>query len=362
MKRNLRVLVLTPTTLPDISGNAISAERWRQSLTNRGLEVHVVATAHLNAGYLIKSLENIKPDVVHAHHISKAGALFLDRKITERFAGLPLVISPAGTDIMSQEGQMNDLGTIVAQVCRRASVIITQGEWTANRLSMLFPDLINRILHVPKAFAWFGDDSFDIRKVTGWLPEDFVFFLPAGIRPVKRNIETLLAMKQIHRMRSHIRLMFAGPSLDKDYTARFQEELVRCGEFAKWLPIIPCGSMRSAYTSVDVVINSSFSEGLSNAVLEAIAAGKPILASDIPGNRWPILGDGNVSPCGLLFDIADANDFVRQASKLIDDGELRNKLSQAGTDRASTWPNPDEEARGLIYAYKQAIERQHKQL
>jgi len=360
MKRNLRILILTPTTLPDISGNAISAERWRQSLVKKGLSVNVIATEHLDADNLIKHLENIKPDVVHAHHVSRAGALFLDHKIAERFAKLPLVVSPAGTDILSQEGRAYDLGTLVAQVCRRACVIVTQGEWTAKRLSTLFPDVKNRILHVPKAFSWFGNDGFDLRKSAGWSPDHFVFFLPAGIRPVKRNLETLFAMQKIYTMRPHIRLVFAGPSLDQEYTAHFQEELERYSEFARWIPIIPHGSMRSAYASIDVVINSSSSEGLSNALLEAIAAGRPILASDIPGNRWPIVGEKGISACGLLFKVSDINSFIRMALKLIDDGGLRNRLSRAGTDRAATWPGPDEEASGLIHAYEEAIKRQRE--
>jgi len=362
MTRNLRILIIAPTTLPDISGNAISAERWRQSLVKKGLSVNVIATEHLDADNLIKHLENIKPDVVHAHHVSRAGALFLDHKIVERFVKLPLVVSPAGTDIMFQEGQTYDLGTIVSQVCRRACVIVTQGEWTAKRLSTLFPDVKNRILHVPKAFSWFGNDSFDLRKSAGWLPEHFVFFLPAGIRPVKRNLETLLVMQTIYAMRPHIRLAFAGPSLDQEYTARFQEELERHSEFTRWIPIIPHGSMRSTYASIDVVINSSFSEGLSNALLEAIAAGRPILASDIPGNRWPILGEKGIPACGLLFKVSDINNFIKAALKLIDDGGLRNRLSQAGTDRSATWPGPDEEASGLIHAYEEAIKKQHRQL
>jgi glycosyltransferase involved in cell wall biosynthesis len=361
MMRNLSIFILTPTTLPDISGNAVTVERWRQSLIKKGLLVNVHAAENLDPGSLIEHLKNIKPDVVHAHHISKAGAMFLNPHITERFARLPLVISPAGTDILSQEEQVRDTDTIIAQVCRRAQVIVTQGEWVAERLSALITDVKDNIHYVPKSFMWFGDENFDLRKLAGLSPEHFVFFLPAGIRPVKRNLETLRAMRLIYEIRPRIRLVLAGQPLDQEYAVRFQEELERDSEFARWIPVIPHESMRSAYTSVDAVINSSSSEGLSNAVIEAIAVGKPILASDIPGNRWPILKNEDTSTCGLLFNVSDTNDFIRLALRLIDEGDLRNKLSQASRDRSSKWPGPDEEAAGLIYAYEQAIKRQHKQ-
>lgn len=360
--KSLRILILTPTTLPDISGNAITAERWRLALIEKGVDVHVLATEGLDVSNLLGCIGNLKPHVIHAHHVSRAGALMLDPRIVDRYPRLPLVISPAGTDLYARAGQTYDRESIVHRVCAMACVIVTQGAWTAEKLSELFPDVESRILHIPKAVTWFGGDSFDLRKSAGWSPEHFVFFLPAGIRPVKRNLETLFSMKEIYTIRPRVRLFLAGPPLDQEYAVRFQEEMERNSEFVKWIPVISHGSMRSAYGSADVIINGSSSEGLSNAVLEAIAANLPILASDIPGNRWPILGGRGSTPCGLLFDVSDNNDFIRQALRLIDDGGLRSQLIKACRERAASWPGPEEEANGLIHAYKQAIERQQRKV
>lgn len=360
MKRKLRVLILVPSTLPRISGNAITAERWRHALTGKGLDVQVLATEHLDVSSLLECIENLKPDVVHAHHVSRAGALTLDPRVADRYPRLPLVVSPAGTDLSSREGNEYDRESIVPRVCRKACVIVTQGEWTAEKLSELFPDVKNRIIHVPKASSWFGEDRFDLREALGWQHNDVIFFHPAGIRPVKRNLETLHAFKEVQSARTQARLAFAGPPLDQEYTALFQEELEGLRAFARWIPVIPYGAMHSAYKSADVVINASSSEGLSNALLEAIASGRTILASDIPGNRWPVTSEKMVSPCGLLFNLNDGNDFVQKAIKLIDDEALRSRLGHACTERAASWPSPDEEANRLIHAYEQAIERQRE--
>jgi glycosyltransferase involved in cell wall biosynthesis len=115
--------------------------------------------------------------------------------------------------------------------------------------------------------------------------------------------------------------------------------------------------MHSAYQSADVILNSSFSEGLSNILLEAKASGKPILASNIPANRRPVLGDQGDLPAGLLYDLHSPEDFLKQALRLVDDPDLRKKLGQAGKNQADRLPTPDEEAIGLIRVYEKALDK-----
>ena len=169
----------------------------------------------------------------------------------------------------------------------------------------------------------------------------------------------LIVLERINRLaegvRPNIRVVFAGPTLDAAYTARFEQEVLRLNTFARWIPLIPPEAIRSALETADVVLNSSFSEGLSNSLLEAIAAGRPVLASDIPGNRLPVLGENGDPPAGTLFDPHNQDDFIRHAIRLIDDEKIRNVFGQAGRLRVSTWPTPETEADGLITAYMTAL-------
>ena len=113
--------------------------------------------------------------------------------------------------------------------------------------------------------------------------------------------------------------------------------------------------MRAAYGSVDVILNGSTSEGLSNVLIEGRAAGKPLLASDIPGNRWPVLGDPGDSPMGLLFGPSDRADFIEKALRLIDSATLRQELGEAGAAYAWRMPGPCDEAKALVKVYETAI-------
>jgi hypothetical protein len=121
----LRVLILTPTALPDLTGNAISAERWRRALSEKGIVVKVIETQDLHAEGLVGVLDRFRPHVVHAHHISRAGALMLDPLVAEKYGHLPFVVSPGGTDINLHA--MKGAGMkIVGKTCRRARFIIAQ--------------------------------------------------------------------------------------------------------------------------------------------------------------------------------------------------------------------------------------------
>jgi glycosyltransferase involved in cell wall biosynthesis len=80
-----------------------------------------------------------------------------------------------------------------------------------------------------------------------------------------------------------------------------------------------------------------------------------MLATDIPGNRWPVLGDPGDAPMGILFDPKDPDDFVRKALVLIDDADFRRKLGEACAAYASRMPGPGDEARALIAVYEKAM-------
>ncbi len=80
-----------------------------------------------------------------------------------------------------------------------------------------------------------------------------------------------------------------------------------------------------------------------------------MLASDIPGNRWPVIGEDGDAPAGLLFDLNYPEDFRAKALKLIDDESYRKSLGRTAISRQARFPDADEEAKGLITAYQAAL-------
>jgi glycosyltransferase involved in cell wall biosynthesis len=83
--------------------------------------------------------------------------------------------------------------------------------------------------------------------------------------------------------------------------------------------------------SSDVGTLASLREGFSNVVLECLAAGLPLVVTDVGGNREAMDGEST----GLLVPPRDPPALAAALERLLGDEELRRSLSWACTRRAS---------------------------
>lgn len=353
MIKGFRILILSPTVLPNVTGNAITAERWRRLLETAGAKVLVVASEKMSGASFREIVDQFEPHLIHAHQAIKAGTLLSELKHRDTAKTIPRVVSVGGTDVnLGLHSQKQRV--VLNHVFKDAHIVITQSKTMESLLRKEFSGLRERLLFVPRSPVWIGDMPSDIRVIAGCKSDSVLFFLPAGIRPVKGNLECLEYFEKVHRLRDNALILFSGPPLDEKYTALFSEKVLACREFATWIPAVAPEAMRSAHEGADVVLNTSVSEGLSTVLLEAISAGRPTLASDIPGNRW-LLNGSEGGLCGLLYNSSDANDFVQKAVTLIDNDSLRQSLQGSSREKAKTLPSPEEETEYLLAAYKAAL-------
>jgi glycosyltransferase involved in cell wall biosynthesis len=162
--------------------------------------------------------------------------------------------------------------------------------------------------------AWLGDAPGGIVLYVGRLMEvkGVRALLPAWSAMARRDTATLLIVGD-----GPLR-----PELEREAAARGFGRSVR---FAGSHP-----DVTMFYRMADVFVLPSLSEGLSNALLEAMAAGLPVVASDVGGNREVV--DNGVS--GFLVDWTDAAASARLVATLLDDAVLRRRVGEAARRRA----------------------------
>ncbi len=102
----------------------------------------------------------------------------------------------------------------------------------------------------------------------------------------------------------------------------------------------------------DALVLPSFREGLSNAILEAMAAGTPVVASRVGGNV-ELLQDGKT---GLLYSSDDHEALARSLSVLMDNPARRRELSSAARRQAQTNFTQAQMVRQMEEIYLQANE------
>ena len=91
----------------------------------------------------------------------------------------------------------------------------------------------------------------------------------------------------------------------------------------------PVQDIATYYAIADVVVLPSHREGLPTVILEAQAAGKPVVGASVTG-IVDVVVDGET---GLLFPVGDVPALIETLARLITDKTLASKLGRAGQDQ-----------------------------
>jgi glycosyltransferase involved in cell wall biosynthesis len=164
------------------------------------------------------------------------------------------------------------------------------------------------------------------RRELGIDERDVLIGTVATFRPVKDLHTMLEAMSVVAKARPRARLVLMGDGpLKHDLTATIEQ--LGLGSVVR-LP----GWRRDAtqlLPALDLFVLSSLSEGISLALLEAMAAGVPVVATGVGGNLEVLREPSS----GLLVPPRSPRDLADAILSLIDDPGKRGALSAGGRER-----------------------------
>jgi glycosyltransferase involved in cell wall biosynthesis len=161
------------------------------------------------------------------------------------------------------------------------------------------------------------------------LPEGAPLVVFTGRLHAEKGLATLVdAWGDVFKQHRHARLWLvgAGPCEgeleDQIRRARLADRVVLAGAF---------DAVDDVLAAADLFVLPSRCEGLSLSLLEALAAGVPAVATDIPGNRLVIKNGRH----GLLVPPGDAAALADAINSLLAERPRAATLAAAGRDRVS---------------------------
>ena len=161
-------------------------------------------------------------------------------------------------------------------------------------------------------------------------PGPVTFTLPARILREKGVVEFAEAASILRREGSRARFVLAGGLDPSNPGALTRDETLRlCADHGlEWVGHVE--DVAALLSASHVVCLPSYREGLPKALLEACAAGRAIVTTDVPGCRDVVRAGEN----GLLVPVRDPVALAVAFRTLEADGALRQRLGAAGRERA----------------------------
>jgi glycosyltransferase involved in cell wall biosynthesis len=155
-----------------------------------------------------------------------------------------------------------------------------------------------------------------------------------------------VVLKALARVETPIRLVLAGAgetafeSLLRDVPTR--HTVIRLG----FLP-----DVRPLYDLAEIALLPTHDEGLSQALLEALALGIPVIASDRPGNRFVIRDGVN----GYLVPLAAPEQWALAIARLLASTPLCRQVGEAGRHTARDEFSLERTIEGTLAVYRAVL-------
>ncbi|MDD2732488.1 MAG: glycosyltransferase [Desulfuromonadaceae bacterium] len=334
--RSMRIALISPYSIGPRRGNITTVSRISYLLHQAGAEVLVLPADVFSATEMERQLIPFAPQLIHGFHAHYCGGL--TRRLAERFS-IPFVLTITGSDV--HNAQLRDHPDTVRALGDAGAVICFHNSEAAE-LVRSFPQTAKKITVIAQSVEKLtvaAAENFGIAEGS------FVLLLPAAFRPVKQIEFPLMTLKPLASQLPALTLVIAGGIIDQDYAATIRI-LLSDTPNAVWLGEIPREQMGALYVRADVVLNCSHSESMSNTLLEAMALGRPVLASDIPGNR-ALIRHGET---GLLYN--DETSFLENVASLFENTELRANLGRHAEEFIRTSFSPQAEVAEHLHLYQ----------
>ncbi len=287
-------------------------------------------------------IKEFKPDIVHTH-ASKAGAIGRLAAIHEK---VPVIVHTFhGHVFHSYFGTLKTqfYKSIERYLAKKSTAIIAISERQkielTDKYKIVNPDK-TQVIHLGFDLNKFREHQDEKRKSfrNHYLLEDdeIAIAIIGRLAPIKNHELFLRLIKNVqHKSLKKIRAFIIGDGethlkleeyckqLNIDFCNFLTEQIKSTVTFTSWItnvdwPLAGC----------DIICMTSFNEGTPVSLIEAQAAGKPVLSTKVGGVENIVS-----SETGYLFDLDDELGFTEKLNELVNDSSLRKKMGSFGWEK-----------------------------
>lgn len=331
------------------SGGIAKSNVYADEAKKRGLGVVVIKESSAFDWRVLRQVQSFisanNIDIVHTHDLRSNFFGLLGA----RMSGKPVVTTVHGWIANDNKGK----AFVFADkfLLRFFDYIVAVSQRTANLLekALIRPKKINVIHNALKIDTYRlnrGDNRF--RKEIGVSPETTLIANIGRLSPEKGQLEFLQAGKLILRKYPTVRLVLIGIGPDQDKLRSFVDEnqMGSAVTFAGFRKDMVC-----TYNSIDLVVQSSFTEGMPNVVLESLLMEVPVIATDVGGTA-EIVTDGVT---GILIKPRDIPELARKVESFLEEPERFRNMAKRGRTTIQNNFDHSTRAQKLAHVYSSML-------
>jgi glycosyltransferase involved in cell wall biosynthesis len=242
------------------------------------------------------------PWIIDAHFAYPDGYA---ASLLSRQAGLPYTVTLRGTEI--RHSRIPAIRRRIIATLGGAQRVFAVSD-SLRRVALELGVPADRAIVIPNGVDTerFRPMSRDEARRQLGIPQDSrVLVSVGGLVPRKGYHRVIARLPRLRRQWGNvIYLAVGGASREGDHTGalKAQAREAGVGEHVRFLGALAPEALRVPLSAADVLVLASSNEGWANVLLEAMACGIPVVASDVAGNL-EVVADDRV---GLIFKLGDA--------------------------------------------------------
>ncbi len=246
--------------------------------------------------------------------------------------GLPVVGLAVGSDVMVYPGRMPALWRRLGDTLQRIDLSVGVSQSVCTRLARTGrcrqEPLCVYLSRDTKQFTP-ADDKGRVRVRLGWPAESIVVIYVGGLVETKGVNELTAAIEPLLSQYPSLRLVCVGEGPGRKRLVGLADRVGRDGAVVL-TGNVPPEEVPLFLQASDFLVLPSYSEGLPQAVLEAMNCGLPVVATRVGGVPEAVI-DGRT---GLLVEAKSAQQFRDAMERMIADEAFRIAAGRAGLARA----------------------------